>query len=52
MGERTVTVSSGAAFGRVRYWWQTRPLIGLTVGWIVIALVAWRVWAALFHHHG
>lgn len=36
--------SSGMVFGRVRYWWQTRPMAGLTVGWIAIALVAWRVW--------
>ena len=36
----------------VRYWWQTRPMVGLTVGWITIALVGWRVWAAFNRHHG
>ncbi len=44
--------SSEAALGHVRYWWQTRPMVGLTVGWITIALVGWRVWAAFNRHHG
>ena len=44
--------SSEAALGHVRYWWQTRPMVGLTVGWITIALVGWRVWAVFNRHHG
>ena len=44
--------SSEAALGHVRYWWQTRPMVGLSVGWITIALVGWRVWAAFNRHHG
>ena len=44
--------SSEAALGHVRYWWQTRPMVGLTVGWITIALVGWRVWTAFNRHHG
>jgi len=39
--------SSEIALGRVRYWWQIRPMTGLIAGWLVIALIAWRVWAAL-----
>jgi hypothetical protein len=27
-------------------------MAGLTVGWIVIGLVGWRVLAALLAHHG
>jgi predicted negative regulator of RcsB-dependent stress response len=42
--------TSEAALGRIRYWWQTRPMAGLTVGWIVIILIGWRVWAAVFGH--
>lgn len=36
--------------GRIRYWWQARPMAGLTVGWITIALVGWRVWTAFNGH--
>ena len=42
--------SSEAAGGRVRYWWQARPMTGLTVGWAAIALVGWRIWAAVRGH--
>ena len=41
-----------ATLGRIRYWWQTRPMAGLTVGWIAIGLIGWRVWIAVFGHHG
>lgn len=41
-----VRPSPEAALSHVRYWWQTRPMAGLTVGWIAIALVGWRVWEA------
>jgi predicted negative regulator of RcsB-dependent stress response len=46
-----VKALSAAALRHVRYWWQTRPMVGLTVGWIVIALIGWRVWAAFNGHH-
>jgi hypothetical protein len=44
--EFAVKASSRAAVGRIRYWWQARPMAGLLVGWIAIALIGWRVWAA------
>jgi hypothetical protein len=47
-----VKTSSGAALGRIRYWWQAYPMAGLTVGWIAIAAVVWRLWTLLGHHHG
>jgi hypothetical protein len=46
-----VRASSGAAARRGRYWWQAYPMAGLTVGWIAIALIGWRVWTAFNSHH-
>lgn len=46
-----MSASSRAAVGRIRYWWQARPMIGLLVGWVAIALVGWRVWSALNGRH-
>jgi hypothetical protein len=42
-----VRISSGAAVVRIRYWWQAHPMAGLLAGWVAIALIGWRVWAAL-----
>jgi hypothetical protein len=47
--ERKVQTSSGG--GRVRHWWQARPMAGLIVGWVAICVIGWRVWAILFGHH-
>jgi hypothetical protein len=33
--------------GRVRYWWQARPMTGLLVGWAAIAIIGWRIWIGL-----
>ncbi|WP_165189074.1 hypothetical protein [Caulobacter soli] len=43
--------SSEAAQGRIRYWWQARPMTGLLAGWLAIALVGWRLWSGLNGHH-
>jgi hypothetical protein len=51
VGSLNVKASSRAAGGRIRYWWQARPMIGLLAGWIAIALVGWRVWIVLNGHH-
>ena len=48
LGEHSVKTSAGGALGGIRFWWQTRPLTGLAVGWLVIAVIGWRLWAALF----
>ncbi len=50
VGERRVRTSSET--GRIRYWWQARPMAGLLAGWIAIGLIGWRVWAALSGQHG
>jgi hypothetical protein len=36
--------------GRVRYWWQSHPMAGLTAGWIAIGLAGGWAWAALNGH--
>jgi hypothetical protein len=46
-----VKTSSKTTVRRVRYWWQARPLAGLAVGWIAIALGGWRIYAALIGSH-
>jgi len=46
-----VKLSTGAAVVRIRYWWQAHPMAGLLAGWIAIALIGWRVWAALHGRH-
>jgi predicted negative regulator of RcsB-dependent stress response len=45
-----VRSSSRADVGRIRYWWQAHPMVGLLAGWIAITLIAWRVWSALNGH--
>jgi hypothetical protein len=45
-----VRASSRTAVGRIRYWWQAHPMVGLAAGWIAITLIGWRVWAALNGH--
>ncbi|MBO9708823.1 MAG: hypothetical protein J7521_11480 [Caulobacter sp.] len=40
----------GAVLGGVRYWWQDHPMAGLTIGWIAIGLLAWRLYTAFFGH--
>ena len=49
--EFSVRPSSEPALGRIRHWWQARPMAGLAAGWIAIALVGWRVWSVLNSHH-
>ncbi len=49
--EASVKTSSEAAQGRIRYWWQARPMTGLLAGWLAIALVGWRLWSGLNGHH-
>ncbi len=51
VGSGNVSASSKTAIGRIRYWWQARPMVGLLAGWIVIALIGWRVWSALNGRH-
>ncbi|MBO9710640.1 MAG: hypothetical protein J7521_20755 [Caulobacter sp.] len=46
-----MSASSKTVGGRIRYWWQAHPMVGLAAGWIAIALVGWRVWSALSGHH-
>jgi hypothetical protein len=50
VGSFSVKTSSRAAVGRIRYWWQAHPMVGLAAGWIAITLIAWRVWTALNGH--